>query len=324
MAEMSEIMLALIPIMASLGRIIGIIIIVMGVFSLILGMHNEERETSSNGLRQMISGMILVGLFSFIPNIIDLPNSSPELSQIEETADLAETEEFLEEEPVVETPVEETEIEPIEEVETPEPEVKTTAGEDGPKVRETDGIKAIIFVIVAVILGAISTFVAYMIGRNNREIKEETHEPEEKPVKSMSYDELISVWIRKATIFKDTECVELLNKIAEDMRSLDIYRGRGLIEDSAAERAYNLYFQDLPDNYNQYLSFIDVSTQGSREVINSIKGRLQSLHSTLESIITVEIDKTAEMTDMQIDASRTSLEAIAAQNGYGKTTTIGK
>ena len=287
-----------------------IVLMVTNFFRLIVAGRDCDREAQSQGIHGIIFAIIFFITSSFATNIID-----PNLESTEEaTETVTETEDTEEDITLAEVP-EETETYPSEQEKAIEPEIV----EDVPEVRPHFSIGSFVLggFCISAILGALGFVVVYANKKHEEEQNEE--EPEEKSVKTMTYDELINKWCNKAELFHDNKIIEILKNISNDLRDLDIYHGRGLIEDSVVERVYNIYLEDLPKYYNTYCNYIDIDTPASKNVISSIKENLEAIHSTLRNAICVEIDKDAVMTDMQIDASRTSLNAIASQHGYAAT-----
>lgn len=285
---------------------IFMIIIVPNLFKFIIAGRSCDTEAQIKSVHAIIIALLLFVISNFITNAIDLSEPTQETNEI-----VAETEDSKEDNILTEEP-EETGTYASEQKETVESEV----AEDVPEIRPHFSIGSFVLggFCISVILSTLGFAVVYANKKHEEEQNKE--EPEEKSVKTMTYEELIDKWCNKAELFHDNKIIEILKNICDDLRNLDIYHGRGLVEDSIIERVYNIYLEDLPKYYSTYCNYIDIDTPASKNVISSIKENLETIHSTLHNAICVEIDKDAVMTDMQIDASRTSLNAMASQHGY--------
>lgn len=306
----SEIMGQILSLVGILGKIVSIIMVILGVFKFVMSMRDADHRMQSEAIRTMLSGIMITVIFSFFSGVM-----VPYLTATEENfTEFVEEVEENEEDPVLAEIPDETEEDIPEYEETTAPAAEIV--EDVPEVRSHFSIGSFVLggFCISAILGALGFAVVYANKNHKEEQNEE--ESEEKSVKTMTYEELINKWCNKAELFHDNKVVEILKNISNDLRDLDIYHGRGLVEDNVVERVYSIYLEDLPKYYGTYCNYVDIDTPASKDVISSIKENLEAIHSTLRNAICVEIDKDAVMTDMQIDASRTSLNAMASQHGY--------
>ena len=309
---------SLIKIVSHVLSVTSMLLLLTGIISLVHALHTERLEERANAMRRIVTATMILMMSTFIvPMLTEATNNMVE-TLVAETPEETSVEEELgiEYEPEVEKePVEVVEVEPVKEVPTKAPAQEYSE----PTVKDSNfNVTNIIFAIIG-LLGATGIIATGIITFKNKanKISQEKVSDAEKEKEDDSYVSFIHKWQNKAIEYNDKDCDGILNCINNALGNLEDYHKRGLIDNGAMNRVYAIYFQDFKDSYKTYCDYIDINTDAAREVISSTKEKLTTLQNLLDDVIRVEIEKDAIMKDMEIDASRTSLKAVAAQQGKG-------